>query len=78
MKLNLPTAIFLFAVALSVHSPIVFADSKAPEYMVKTFKLLTDEAVSDALTSFSQKNDLEIISCNINKADLVCVFKKRS
>jgi hypothetical protein len=78
MKLSLPATIFLFATTLSVHSPIAMADSKAPEYMVKTFKLLTDEAVSDALTGFSQKNDLEIISCNINKADLVCVFKKRS
>lgn len=78
MKLNLPATIFLFAATLSAHSPITWADSKAPEYVVKSFKLLTDEAVSDALTSFSQKNDLEIISCNINKADLVCVFKKRS
>jgi hypothetical protein len=78
MKRNLPATLFLFAAALSVYTPSAFADSKAPEYMVKTFKLLTDEAVSDALTSFSQKNDLEIISCNINKADLVCVFKKRS
>lgn len=78
MKFSQLAGVCLSAVVLSVSSPIVLADSKTPDYVVKSFKLLGDEAVSQALTAFSQKNNLTIVSCDTNKAELVCVFQKHS
>lgn len=78
MKFSQLAGLCLSIVALSVSSPIALADSEKPEYVVKSFKLLGDEVVSEALTAFSQKNNLKVINCDVNKAELVCIFKKHS
>jgi hypothetical protein len=76
MKLNL-FAILLSAAALSVTSPIASAEAKKPEYLVKSFKRLGDDVLSEELTAFSKKNNLAVISCDIDASELVCVFQKR-
>jgi hypothetical protein len=78
MKLYQLAAMIIALLAISVSSPIALADSKSPEYVVKSFKLLGDEAVSNALNSFSQKNNLIVVSCSLSESDLICVFQKRS
>lgn len=77
MKLNPLSAILLASAALLATSPITWAEIKNPEYIVKSFKRLGDDVLSEELTAFSQKNNLTVISCDVDKAELICVFQKR-
>ena len=62
--------------ALSIATLTAFASE--PGYIVKSFKLLGDEVLSQQLTAFSQKNKAEIVSCNLTKTDMICVFRPKS
>lgn len=76
MKLLKSAAVAVFLFSLSF-APLSLAGDKN-EYTVKSFKMLGDEVVSKALNDYSRKNNLEVISCDVADAELVCVFRKSS
>jgi UDP-glucose 6-dehydrogenase len=72
-----PSLLVILLSAVLVNSPIAIAESKNPEYIVKSFKRLGDDVLSEELTAFSQKHNLTVVSCDVDKAELICVFQKR-